>query len=604
MSTKFQKVSLVVGVLGLLASISLLIANVIVSSKDTFKDSIEMSYTEFQENLENGDIDTVLYSSSDEYMYFYLFDESTRGLSTDELKNLNRSNLQVYKTPYPATSSFREDMLNRGVNLQIIKSDELSDESIFYLVLAIFLSCVVIYFSMKNIIKSSADIKSMIKHPDTKFTDVIGLDEVIEEVKFAVDYLKSPAQYEEVGVRMPAGILFHGEPGTGKTLLARAIAGEAEVPFIHATVGDLTSSFQAGGAKKVNNLFRSAKKIAPCILFIDEIDAVGLNRGMLGSSEANQTLNALLSELDGFDRKSGVLVIATTNCIDRLDPALIRSGRFDRKLKIKTPTNSKVRKQMFEYFLSKYSCEDEVTNSLDVLARETIGCTGADIETICNEAGILAIRGDRNKITYTDLEDAYDNHLIQGCKRLDDFEDGMKHRIAVHEAGHALMAYLSGVPIARVVVAQSTSNNSTYTRMTGSSDDDNQLFTRQELEQRIRINYAGHAAEVLVLGESSNGASQDLDSATMMIVSGIKKFGMYEDFGVLCELTDQLGALENQRNIDVYKLAKKVSKDCYEQTEDLLMANLPKLEALYKEIEKSGVLSGARLSFLLDELDK
>lgn len=594
MSTKIQKFSIGISVVCILIAIVLLTYNMIYDSKEIFEGSKEMSYPDFQECLENGDINTILYSSNDEYMYFNLFSDISEGSDED-------GEIPMYKTLFPATSSFREDMLKRGINLQVIKEEKLSDEAIVYIILIILVASAIIYFTIKSILKNSADIKSMIQNPDAKFSDVIGLDEVIEEVKFAVDYLRAPAKYEKVGVRMPSGILFHGEPGTGKTLLARAIAGEADVPFIYATIGDLTSSFQAGGSKKINNLFKGARKIAPCIVFIDEIDAIGMNRGMLGSSEANQTLNALLSELDGFNKKTGVLVIATTNCIERLDPALIRSGRFDRKLRIKTPSNSKIRKQMFEHFLSKYSCEEEVLNSLDVLARETIGCTGADIETICNEAGILAIRGQREKINFTDLEDAYDNHLIQGCKRLDDFDETEKHRIAVHESGHVLMAHLSGIPIARVIVAKSTSDNATYTRLSNEGDSDHTNLTREDLEKRLRINYAGRAAEELVLGTCCSGACADLDEATSLIKRGVSGYGLFEEYGVLCSAKSLGDGFDIARDKEVYEMAKKLSKKYYEQTVDTLLANLDKLEMIYKEVEKTGVLSGARLSFMLGD---
>ncbi len=368
--------------------------------------------------------------------------------------------------------------------------------------------------------------------PGVKLDNVAGIEEVKEEVKEIIDYLKDPAKFQRVGGRPPKGVLFYGEPGVGKTLLAKALAGEAHVPFISISGSDFVEMFVGVGAARVRDLFETARKNAPCIVFIDEIDAVGRTRGATnigGNDEREQTLNQLLVEMDGFDTSEGIIIIAATNRPDILDPALLRPGRFDRQIFIPKP-DVKGRLEILKVHAKNKPLAEDV--DLEVIARATPGFTGADLENILNEAALLAARRNKTKIYMEDLEEAIDR-VMMGLER-----KGMaispeeKEKIAVHEAGHALMGLLTpgADPLHKVSIIPRGMALGVTTQL---PLDDKHIYDKKDLLSRILTLMGGRAAEEVFYGKDgiTTGAENDLQRATDLAYRIVSMWGMSEKLG-------------------------------------------------------------------------
>lgn len=442
------------------------------------------------------------------------------------------------------------------------------------------------------------------------FGDVAGIDEVKEELKEIVDFLKHPKRYLEMGARIPKGVLLFGAPGTGKTLVARAVAGEAGVPFFSISGSDFVEMFVGVGASRVRDLFDQAKKNAPAIVFIDEIDAVGRQRGAGyggGHDEREQTLNQLLVEMDGFSVNEGIIVMAATNRPDVLDPALLRPGRFDRHIVIDKP-DLKGRVEILKVHTRGKPLEKDV--DLEVLAKRTPGFTGADLENVVNEAALLAARRHKKKIANEDLEEAIDRIVAGPEKKSRIIGEKEKKIIAYHESAHALVAKLlpNTDPVHKVSIIPRGSALGYVLQL---PVEDRYLITKTEILDRITVALAGRVAEEMVFGEISTGASDDLEKATKMARKMIMEFGMSANLGPLTFGNKQdlvfLGRdIARDRNYSeevaaaIDKEVKDMVQGCYARAESLLRENRERLQAIADALIEKETLEGEELEALLE----
>ncbi len=441
------------------------------------------------------------------------------------------------------------------------------------------------------------------------FADVAGIDEVKEELQEIVDFLKYPKKYLEIGARIPKGVLLFGAPGTGKTLVARAVAGEAGVPFFSISGSDFVEMFVGVGASRVRDLFDQAKKNSPAIVFIDEIDAVGRQRGAGyggGHDEREQTLNALLVEMDGFSVNEGIIIIAATNRPDVLDPALLRPGRFDRQIAIDRP-DLKGRLEILKVHVRGKPLDDDV--DLEILAKRTPGFTGADIENLVNEAALLAARKQKKKISMDELELAIDRVLAGPEKKTRIISEKERKVVAVHEAAHALVAHLlpHTDPVHKVSIIPRGGALGYVLQL---PLEDRYLVTKSEIYDTITAALAGRAAEEMVFGEVSTGASDDLEKATKMARRMIMEFGMSEKLGPLTFGTKQdhvfLGRdIARDRNYSeevaaaIDREVRNVVSGCYEKAKTILEKHSAKLHEIARVLLERETLEGQELEELL-----
>lgn len=365
----------------------------------------------------------------------------------------------------------------------------------------------------------------------TTFADVAGQDEAKEALTEIVDFLHNPRKYFEIGASLPKGALLVGPPGTGKTLIARAVAGEAKVPFFAISGSEFVQMFVGMGAAKVRDLFRQASEKAPCIIFIDEIDAIGKRRdtGMGSNDEREQTLNQLLTEMDGFDGRKGVVILAATNRPESLDKALLRPGRFDRRIQMELP-DLEGRKAILGVHLKKVKC-DRI--DMDVVARATAGSSGAELANIVNEAALRAVRMGRQKVTTADLEESVETVIAGAQKKGKVISDEEKKTVSYHEIGHALVAALQShsAPVHKITIVPRTSGALGYTMQVDKGEQ--VLMSREDLFNRIVTLTGGRAAEEVVLGRVTTGASNDIEQATRLARAMVTRYGMSEKYDMM-----------------------------------------------------------------------
>jgi cell division protease FtsH len=445
------------------------------------------------------------------------------------------------------------------------------------------------------------------------FKDVAGIDEVIEEVKEIVDYLKNPGRFARLGARVPKGILLVGPPGTGKTLLARAIAGEANVPFFSISGSDFVEMFVGVGAARVRDMFQKAKQNAPCIIFIDEIDAVGRKRGAGiggGHDEREQTLNQLLAEMDGFEGNSGVIVLAATNRPDVLDPALLRPGRFDRKIVVPLP-DVRGRKAILEVHTRDKKLAPDV--DLEVLAKRTPGFAGADLANLCNEAALLAARQNKDYIEMTDFEEALDR-VLMGLKRQGMYiSDEEKRIIAYHESGHALLSKLlpHADPVHKVTIIPR--GKGALGATVPLPTEDRYILTKAQLLDRITVLFGGRAAEELVTGQASTGAHDDLKQATELAKRMVVEFGMSEEVGPLSLAEERMNVFlgeeivkseehSEELNAVIDREIRRIVEECYTRARSLLAQHRKALDKLAGELLSRETLDGTEIDEVLSGL--
>lgn len=509
------------------------------------------------------------------------------------------TNEKEYKTDNPKDEDFKKDLLEAGIKVEEVK--EKSSDMMVTVFGGIF-QIVLIVVVFKVLMGSVSNSKNMKRTetstgvPGIDFTSVAGNEEAKEEMFFLVDFLKNPEKYQDKGAVLPKGTLLYGPPGTGKTLLAKAIAGEAGVPFISTTGSDFMEMYVGLGAKRVRTLFEDARKKAPCIIFIDEIDSIGGAREGNSHSENIQTINALLSELDGFSGSEGVVVIGATNRIRDLDPALIRPGRFDKHIAI-NPPDQKDRVAILKVHSENKTLANDV--NLQELSKLTIGFAGADLSALLNEAAILSVTRGHDEISYADINDAYLKTVMKGHEKKNqaDRKKDELELVAWHEAGHALTAKLiakSEVP--KVTITSFTSGAGGVTFITPSG---NPLPSKVYMENRVKTLYAGRIAEFLLLGDESQvtaGASSDIEEATKIIHHMIVTYGMSEKFGMLN--LDTLG-ITNHANSLVLEEASEISKKLYTQTYDFMVEHQTGLKAIAEALLEKESITEEELDNLL-----
>ena len=445
-----------------------------------------------------------------------------------------------------------------------------------------------------------------------KFSDVAGEDEAKEILTEIVDFLHNPAKYTEIGATMPKGALLVGPPGTGKTLLAKAVAGEANVPFFSISGSEFVEMFVGMGAAKVRDLFQQANEKAPCIVFIDEIDTIGKKRdggGMGGNDEREQTLNQLLTEMDGFDGRKGVMILAATNRPDSLDPALLRPGRFDRRIPVELP-DLKGREDILKVHAKKVHMSESV--DFNAIARAAAGASGAELANIINEAALRAVRQNRKFVTQSDLEESVEVVIAGYQKKNKVLSDKEKLIVSYHEVGHALVAALQthSAPVHKITIIPRTSGALGYTMQVESGE--HNLMTKEEIENKIATYTGGRVAEELVFHSITTGASNDIEQATKLARAMITRFGMSEEFDMVAMETvsnqylggDTSLACSPETATLIDKKVVEVVRAEHEKARKLLTENMPKLHEIAKFLYEKETITGEEFMEILNRKEE
>ncbi len=456
--------------------------------------------------------------------------------------------------------------------------------------------------------KSNAKVYVQSTH-GIRFADVAGEDEAKENLQEIVDYLHDPKKYEEIGASMPKGILLVGPPGTGKTMLAKAVAGESNVPFFSISGSEFVEMFVGMGASKVRDLFKQAKEKAPCIVFIDEIDAIGQKRnsGQLGGNdEREQTLNQLLTEMDGFEGNTGVIILAATNRPDSLDPALTRPGRFDRRVPVELP-DLKGREEILKVHAKKVALAPGI--DFNTVARMASGASGAELANIVNEAALRAVRSGRKSVTQADLEESIEVVVAGYQKKNSILTDKEKCIVAYHEVGHALVAALQNhsAPVQKITIIPRTSGALGYTMQV--EEGNHYLMTKEELENKIATLTGGRAAEEVAFQSVTTGASNDIEQATKLARAMLTRYGMSKEFDMVALETvnnQYLGgdtslacSAQTQREID--QRVVELVKTQHEKAIRILTDNRAKLDELAKYLYEKETITGDEFMTILEE---
>ena len=554
-------------------------------------------------------------------------DENIGKVQIDQQENevlfTNKDGDKIYKTGMVEDPGMTERLYNSGAEFsgQIIEqmSPILSFVLTWILPVAIFIG-IGQYMSKKLMNRAGGGPDSMIfgmgksnakvyvkSSEGIRFSDVAGEDEAKENLSEIVDYLHNPAKYREIGASMPKGILLAGPPGTGKTMLAKAVAGESNVPFFSMSGSEFVEMFVGMGASKVRDLFRQAKEKAPCIVFIDEIDAIGQKRDgrVGGNDEREQTLNQLLTEMDGFESNNGVIILAATNRPESLDPALTRPGRFDRRVPVELP-DLKGREEILKVHAKKVKLDESV--DFNKIARMASGASGAELANIVNEAALRAVRENRRYVTESDLEESIEVVIAGYQKKNAILTDKEKKVVAYHEIGHALVAakQSNSAPVQKITIVPRTSGALGYTMQV--EEGNHYLMSQEELENKIATLTGGRAAEELVFHSSSTGASNDIEQATKLARAMITRYGMSKDFDMVAMETvnnQYLGgdtslscSAETQAEIDrqVVELVKRQ----HEKAAKILADNREKLDQLADYLYDKETITGEEFMNILN----
>lgn len=566
----------------------------------------EVGYETFMEMTEKRDIGKVEIDQSDNEIIF-----------------TNKEGDQIYKTGMVEDTDLTQRLYESGAKFsgQILEQASPVLTFLLYWILPILIFVGIgQYMSRKLMNKASGGPDSMIfgmgksnakvyvkSSEGIRFSDVAGEDEAKENLSEIVDYLHNPAKYKEIGASMPKGILLVGPPGTGKTMLAKAVAGESNVPFFSMSGSEFVEMFVGMGASKVRDLFRQAKEKAPCIVFIDEIDAIGQKRDgrVGGNDEREQTLNQLLTEMDGFETNNGVIILAATNRPESLDPALTRPGRFDRRVPVELP-DLKGREEILKVHAKKVKLDQSV--DFAEIARMASGASGAELANIVNEAALRAVRENRRYVTQADLEESIEVVIAGYQKKNAILTDYEKKVVAYHEIGHALVAakQSNSAPVQKITIVPRTSGALGYTMQV--DEGNHYLMSKEELENKIATLTGGRAAEELIFNSASTGASNDIEQATKLARAMITRYGMSEDFDMVAmeTVTNQyLGgdtslscSAETQAEIDrqVVELVKKQHR----KADQILADNREKLDELAAYLYEKETITGEEFMNILN----
>ena len=574
----------------------------------------KMSYSELLSKISTAEVSKVEISSDSKTAYVTLKGNEAAGKAVEKKEVI-----------IPSLDSFMEQVSENIVNGQIEFSQE--EESMLMTVLSAFSPFIILIVFLifwlllmnpnQNGNKSMSFGKSKARmlntnDPKTKITfkDVAGIDEEKEELSEIVDFLKSPKKFTDMGARIPKGVLLVGHPGTGKTLLAKAVAGEAGVPFFIISGSDFVEMFVGVGASRVRDLFEQAKKNAPCIIFIDEIDAVGRQRGAGlggGHDEREQTLNQLLVEMDGFAANEGVIVLAATNRPDVLDKALLRAGRFDRQIVVGTP-DVKAREEILKVHARKKKLADDV--DLGTIAKNTAGFVGADLENVLNEAALLAARRDKTEIGMLEIEDAMVKVTMGPEKKSRVISDKEKRLVAFHEAGHAVASrFLETQDDVHQISIIPRGMAGGYTMYRPSED--RSFMSKSEMEEQIISLLGGRVAEALVLGDISTGASNDIERASKIARAMVTKYGMSEKLGAITfgsgqeevflgrDFTTQKNFSEETSGL-IDAEVKRIIDTAYRRTEDILNEHMDKLQAVANVLLEREKIDGEEFAEIMN----
>ena len=563
----------------------------------------EVDYGTFLSMVENGEVGRA-----------ELQEQKNRILFTDKEETV------VYKTAMVGDPNLTQSLLDAGVSFygeEVEQTSLLTSILAWVLPLAIFIA-IGQFLSRKMMDKmggpnammfGKSNAKVYVKSSEgIKFSDVAGEDEAKDNLKEIVEYLHDPQKYREIGASMPKGILLVGPPGTGKTMLAKAVAGEASVPFFSMSGSEFVEMFVGMGASKVRDLFKQAKEKSPCIVFIDEIDAIGKKRdGQIGGNdEREQTLNQLLTEMDGFEGNNGVIILAATNRPESLDPALTRPGRFDRRVPVELP-DLKGREEILKVHAKKIKVAEDV-DFLQV-ARMASGASGAELANIVNEAALRAVRDGRRFATQADLEESIEVVIAGYQKKNAILTDQEKWTVSYHEIGHALVAakQTHSAPVQKITIIPRTSGALGYTMQV--EEGNHYLMTREELENRIATLTGGRAAEEVVFGTSSTGASNDIEQATKLARAMITRYGMSESFDMVALETvnnqylggDTSLSCSAQTQAEVDRQVMALVKRQHEKAAQLLQENRKKLDELAKYLYEKETITGEEFMSILNQ---
>ena len=567
----------------------------------------EVDYNTFVTMTEQGEVGKVEIQQQDNRILFTSADEKT-----------------VYKTAMVPDDGLVQRLLDAGVSTT---GEEIEQTSTLVSILAWVLPIIIFvalgqFMSRKMMEKMGGGGNSMmfnmgksntkvyVKSAEgIKFDDVAGEDEAKENLTEVVNYLHDPSKYQEIGASMPKGILLVGPPGTGKTMLAKAVAGEANVPFFSMSGSEFVEMFVGMGASKVRDLFKQAKEKAPCIVFIDEIDAIGQKRSggqYGGNDEREQTLNQLLTEMDGFEGNNGVIILAATNRPESLDPALTRPGRFDRRVPVELP-DLKGREAILQVHAKKIKVAEDV--DFNKIARMASGASGAELANIVNEAALRAVRDGRRFATQADLEESIEVVIAGYQKKNAIMTDEEKKIVSYHEIGHALVAAMQthSAPVQKITIVPRTSGALGYTMQV--EEGNHYLMSKTEMENKIATLTGGRAAEEVVFHSVTTGASNDIEQATKLARAMITRYGMSDDFDMVAleTVTNQyLGgdaslacSAETQTKIDqrVVELVKKQ----HERAVNILTENRAKLDELARHLYEKETITGEEFMHILNE---
>ena len=565
----------------------------------------EVDYGTFMSMTESGDVGLV-------------------EIQNNQILFTDKSEETVYKTGLMDDAQLTQRLYSSGAKFSSVIVEEMSPLASFFLtwILPMVIFIALGQFMSKkmmdkagggpgammfNLGKSNA--KVYVKSSNgIKFSDVAGEDEAKENLTEIVDYLHNPQKYEEIGASMPKGVLLVGPPGTGKTMLAKAVAGEADVPFFSMSGSEFVEMFVGMGASKVRDLFKQAKEKAPCIVFIDEIDAIGQKRNsgkMGGNDEREQTLNQLLTEMDGFEGNTGVVILAATNRPESLDPALTRPGRFDRRVPVELP-DLKGREEILRVHAKKVKIAENI--DFNRVARMASGASGAELANIVNEGALRAVRSGRRFVEQADLEESIEVVVAGYQKKNAILTDKEKMIVAYHEIGHALVAakQTHSAPVQKITIIPRTSGALGYTMQV--EEGNHYLMTKEEIENKIATYTGGRAAEEIAFGSVTTGASNDIEQATKLARAMITRYGMSRDFDMVAMETvsnqylggDASLACSEQTSAQIDRLVVDVVRAQHDKAAQILMENRGKLDELSRHLYENETITGDEFMEILN----